>query len=338
MEGFREAKMKLFDYHRPSSVKEAQDLFQKNTEAQYIAGGTNLLDLMKKDIASPSHLIDISRLAEKTIRNEADGIRIGALALNSVVAENDAVIKDFPLLSKALLAGASPQLRNMATVGGNLMQRTRCPYFYDKALPCNKREPNSGCGAKEGLNRGAAIFGASESCIAVNPSDMCVALAALDAVVTVNQNGKERQIDFKDFHRLPESNPEKDNTLQAGEIITEVFIPNNAFAKNNYYLKIRDRASYAFALVSVAVALDMDGDTIKNARLALGGVAHKPWRLTAVEQFLQGKKANENTFAEAAQLATQNAKPLIHNKFKVKLLENGVMEALGNVCKIFLKI
>ena len=320
--------MKLFEYYSVNDTKTAQELYQKNTDAQYIAGGTNLLDLMKKDIVSPSHLIDINRFSQKGIRKENNGVTIGAFALNSEVAENELIKNNFPLLSKALLAGASPQLRNMATVGGNILQRTRCPYFYDKTLPCNKREPNSGCGMKEGLNRSAAIFGASESCVAVHPSDMCVALVALDAVLTIENKGKERQVMFKDFHRLPDNTPEKDNDLEKGEIITSVFIPDNAFAKHHYYLKIRDRASYAFALISVATALDLDGDTIREARLAIGGVAHKPWRLYEVEAFLKGKKANSDTFAKAASMAILGTKPLTYNAFKVKLLENGVKEAL----------
>jgi xanthine dehydrogenase YagS FAD-binding subunit len=321
--------MKLFEYHSAKDAANAQELHQKNTEASYIAGGTNLLDLMKKDIVAPSHLIDISRLAQKNIRLGNAGVTIGAFAINNEVADNETIIEKFSLLSKALLAGASPQLRNMATVGGNILQRTRCPYFYDKTLPCNKREPNSGCSMKEGLNRTAAIFGASENCVAVHPSDMCVALAALEAVVTVENQGKTRQINFKDFHRLPENTPEKDHNLEKSEMIMSIFIPNNAFAKNNYYLKIRDRASYAFALLSVATALDLDGDTIREARLAIGGVAHKPWRLYEVEAFLKGKKANETTFIEAAAMSSVGAKPLIHNAFKVKLLENGVQEALA---------
>lgn len=322
--------MKLFQYHIAENPQNAQTIFAQNAHSQFIAGGTNLLDLMKKDIASPSHLIDINRLGLNKIELNTDGsVRIGALVSNTQLAENEQIVTNFPLLSKAILAGASPQLRNMATVGGNLMQRTRCPYFYDKAMPCNKREANSGCGAKEGLNRSAAIFGASESCVAVHPSDMCVALAALDATVIVQQNGKERRIAFGDFHRLPESTPQLDNNLAQGELITHITIGNNKYAKNNHYLKIRDRASYAFALVSVAVALELDRDTIVSARLALGGVAHKPWRLTKIEDFMKGKKANSETFAQAAAMSSEGSNPLKHNKFKVKLLENAVLEALG---------
>lgn len=323
--------MKLFQYHIAQNAQEAQNTFAQNVDSQFIAGGTNLLDLMKKDIATPSHLIDLNRMAMNKIELTGDGgLKIDALALNSEVAENQSVVANFSLLSKALLAGASPQLRNMATVGGNLMQRTRCPYFYDLAMPCNKRTNGAGCGAKEGLNRGAAIFGASESCVAVNPSDMSVALAALEATVSVRKkDGSTREIFFKDFHRLPEQNPERDNTLESGELITHIFLSENKYAKNNYYLKIRDRASYAFALVSVAAALELEGDTIVSARLALGGVAHKPWRLTAVEVFLKGKKANDITFMEAGILAANGAKPLTNNGFKVKILKNAVREALG---------
>lgn len=321
--------MKLFQYHTAANPQEAQEIFQKNTESQFIAGGTNLLDLMKKDIVSPSNLIDINRLSLNKIEISEKGVNIGALAINSEVAENQHVLSNYPLLAKAIAAGASQQLRNMATVGGNIMQRTRCPYFYDKALPCNKREPNAGCGAKEGLNRTAAIFGSSDRCVAVHPSDMCVALAALDAVIVVRKkDGGVREISFQDFHRLPENNPERDNILEQGELITNVIVPTNNFAKNSYYLKIRDRASYAFALISVAVALELQGETITAARIALGGVAHKPWRLIEVENFLKGKKANEDTFKEAGNLATNGAKPLKHNTFKVELLKNSVFEAL----------
>jgi xanthine dehydrogenase YagS FAD-binding subunit len=244
------------------------------------------------------------------------------------VAEHKIILTNHPLLSQALNAGASAQLRNMATVGGNMMQRTRCPYFYDIALPCNKREPGTGCGALEGFNRMHAIFGYSDKCIAVNPSDMSVALAALDATVLVTGPKGNRRIPFVDFHRLPGDTAEKDNNLNRGELILSVEIPNGPFTKNVHYLKLRDRASYAFALVSVAAALNMNGKTIKDARLAMGGVAHKPWRLTEAEKALAGKTASEEIFRNAATIAMTGAKGFKHNSFKLKMGANAIVEAL----------
>jgi xanthine dehydrogenase YagS FAD-binding subunit len=320
--------MKLFQYHRPTDTQSALDLFQKNEGAQYIAGATNLLDLMKKDIVAPDHLIDISRLPLNSIQNGPLGVTIGALALNSDVAMHQIITKQYPLVAQALLAGASPQLRNMATVGGNILQRTRCPYFYDIAMPCNKRQPGSGCGAKEGFNRMSAIFGASDSCVAVHPSDLCVALAALDATITVKSAKQERIIDFKDFHRLPGNTPEKDNILEKGELITSITIPKNNFAKYHNYMKVRDRASYAFALVSVAVAFEIKDSVILDARIVLGGVAHKPWRAYEAEAYLKGKSDSENSFKTAAALVVKEAKPLTHNAFKVKMAEQTVLAAM----------
>ncbi len=251
------------------------------------------------------------------------------------MAEHELIIKKLPLLSQALKAGASPQLRNMATMGGNMMQRTRCTYFYDTTMPCNKRQPGTGCGALKGYNRMHAIFGGSDNCIAVHPSDMCVALTALDATVIISNNKGERRIPFADFHRLPGNTPEKDNILQRGELITAIEIPDNeAFAKNVHYLKVRDRASYAFALVSVAAALDMQGNTIRNARLAMGGVAHKPWRLTASENFLKGKAASIDNFKEAATIAMKDAKGYGNNNFKLRMAPNAIIESLKTVTGI----
>lgn len=316
-----------FDYIIATSAKAAIDARIKNSSSQFIAGGTNLVDLMKRGVTTPETLIDINRLPLKQITADANGITIGALALNSDVAENEIVKTRFPLLAQALNAGASAQLRNMATVGGNIMQRTRCTYFYDTVMPCNKRQPGSGCGAAQGYNRMHAIFGASDTCIAVHPSDMCVALAALNATVHLSNGKTERKIAFADFHRLPGNKPELDNNLQLGELITAIHIPANAFSKN-YYLKIRDRASFAFALVSVAVALEVNGNVIQSARLAMGGVAHKPWRLTEVENYLKGKNISENIFTEAADLAMKDAKTYGHNKFKIKLGKAAILEAL----------
>jgi xanthine dehydrogenase YagS FAD-binding subunit len=324
-----------FDYVRMSSARSAIDALNKDAASQFIAGGTNLVDLMKRGVEAPEKLIDINNLPFKSIEEEDGVIRIGALALNSAVAEHELIIKKLPLLSQALKAGASPQLRNMATVGGNIMQRTRCTYFYDTTMPCNKRQPGSGCGALKGYNRMHAIFGASESCIAVHPSDMCVALAALDAVVVVSNNKGERRIPFGDFHRLPGSIPEKDNNLQRGELITAIEVPvNDALSKNVVYLKVRDRSSYAFALVSVAAALDIQGTIIHEARLAMGGVAHKPWRLAASENFLKGKVTSPENFKQAAEIAMKDARGYGHNNFKLTMAPNVIGEALKNAAAL----
>ena len=317
-----------FQYVRAASPKSAIDAITKDPTAQFVAGGTNLIDLMKKGVVNPQKLIDINNLPLKKLERQGNALRIGALSLNSDVSEHALVLQYQPLLSLALKAGASAQLRNMATVGGNMLQRTRCPYFYNTDLPCNKRQPGSGCGALQGYNRMHAIFGASDQCIAVHPSDMCIALTALDAVVIVNGAKGERKIPFAEFHRLPGNQPEKDNNLQRGELITSVQIPDNKFQKHYHYLKVRDRISYAFALVSVAAALDMDGTTIKDARLAMGGVAHKPWRLRDAEQFLKGKTANEANFKQAAAVAMKDAKGYGHNNFKLKLAPATIVETL----------
>jgi xanthine dehydrogenase YagS FAD-binding subunit len=320
--------MKPFQYTRAVTQQSAIDAIAK-PGTKIIAGGTNLIDLMKRGVTAPDKLVDINHLPLKSISiNKLGHLHIGALALNSSVSESNLVLEQQPLLAMALKAGASPQLRNMATVGGNMMQRTRCAYFYDTTMPCNKRAPGSGCGAIGGYNRMHAIFGTSDKCIAVHPSDMCVALAALDAHVIVSGRKGERAIPFADFHRLPGEHPEMDNTLADGELITGVIIPHNKFAKNSYYLKIRDRQSYAFALVSVAAALEIDGGTIKNARLAMGGVAHKPWRLYDAEKALIGKPANEDSFKMAAQIAMQGAKGYENNSFKLKLAPATIVEAL----------
>jgi xanthine dehydrogenase YagS FAD-binding subunit len=319
-----------FQYERAKTTKAAINGLTNSSNARFIAGGTNLVDLMKRNIVAPTKLVDINMVPLKDIQQQNGKTSIGALALNSKVADSKLILEKHPLLSQALNAGASAQIRNMATVGGNMMQRTRCPYFYDTALPCNKREPGSGCGAMEGLNRMHAIFGTSEQCIAVHPSDMCIALVALDAQVLIAGPKGERRIPFEEFHRLPGNQPEKDNTLQNNEMIVSVEIPDNAFNKNAYYMKVRDRASYAFALVSVAAALNMDGKVIKDARLAMGGVAHKPWRLKEAEKALVGKPATEETFRQAAEVAMQGAKAYKYNAFKLKLGPNVIVEALKN--------
>lgn len=319
--------MKQFQYVRPANQQSVlAAIAQPGTKI--IAGGSNLVDLMKHGVMAPDKLVDINKLPLRNISGISNGLHIGALALNSQVAEDQQVKTKFPLLSQALNAGASAQLRNMATVGGNMMQRTRCPYFYDTAMPCNKRAPGTGCGAKEGFNRMHAIFGFSDKCIAVHPSDMCVALAALDATVLIQGKKGVRKLKFTDFHRLPGVTPELDNNLAKDELITGLEIPNNNFAQHSYYLKVRDRASYAFALISVAAALDIQNGIIKDARLAMGGVAHKPWRLTAAEQLLKGKPATVANFEQAAQVAMQGAKAVKDNAFKLKMAPASITEAL----------
>jgi xanthine dehydrogenase YagS FAD-binding subunit len=323
-----------FQYVKATTAKSAVATLAKDSNAQFIAGGTNLVDLMKRGVMTPGKIVDINGLPFKEINSNKSSVRIGALVLNSELSEHDVITRRLPLLSLALKAGASPQLRNMATVGGNMMQRTRCPYFYDTTMPCNKRQPGSGCGALKGYNRMHAIFGASEKCIAVHPSDMCVALAALDAVVVVTGAKGDRRIPFADFHRLPGDNPEKDNTLQRGELITAVEVPDTgSFTRHVDYVKVRDRASYAFALVSVASALQLSGDRITDVRLAMGGVAHKPWRLKTAEAFLRGKTVSESNFKEAAAIAVQAAKGYGHNNFKLKMAPAAIVQALINSSK-----
>jgi xanthine dehydrogenase YagS FAD-binding subunit len=285
---------------------------------------------MKEDVERPTRLIDISRLPLKSVEETADGgLRIGALVPNSDLAYHPLVERRYPLLASAVLAGASAQLRNMASTGGNLLQRTRCYYFYDTATPCNKRAPGSGCAARYGLNRIHAILGTSEACIATHPSDMCVALAALEAKVHVAGASGERVIAFADFHRLPADTPERDTNLGADEIIVAVELPGRGFAAHYSYLKIRDRLSYAFALVSVAAALELDGDTIKEARLALGGVAHKPWRDQAAEAALRGQPAKRAAFARAADAILRDARGFGHNDFKIELARRAIVRALS---------
>ncbi len=317
-----------FEYINVSSVNAAVNALVKDSKAQWIAGGTNLVDLMKKGVASPEKLVDISNLPLKEIKKQGKLLHIGALALNSEVAENELVRKEYPLLSLALKAGASQQIRNMATVGGNMMQRTRCSYFYNTDMPCNKRAPGTGCGAIGGFNRMHAIFGASDKCIAVHPSDMCIALVALDATVLVSGPKGDRKIPFQNFHRLPGDLPQKDNTLEKGELIVGVQIPDNPFKQYVHYLKVRDRTSYAFALVSAAVALTLDSNRITGIRLAMGGVAHKPWRLKEAEKFLLNKTATETNFRQAAELEMRTAKAYGQNNFKLKLAPNTLVEAL----------
>ena len=323
--------MKPFAFTRASNNQAAIQAVVRDQAARFIAGGTNLVDLMKEDVEQPNHLVDINRLALTRIEERNGGLRLGALARNSDTANHRLVRERFPLVSQAILSGASAQLRNAATNGGNLMQRTRCYYFYDTAMPCNKRQPGSGCGALEGFNRMHAILGASTQCIAVHPSDMCVALVALDAVVQVEGPQGARTIPFAEFHRLPGDTPQLDTNLKHGELITAIDLPAAAsgFAAHSYYLKIRDRASYAFALVSVAVGLDIQNGTIRQARLALGGVAHKPWRSPEAEAVLNGARANQETFRRAAATALERAHGYKHNSFKIELGRRAIVRALA---------
>ncbi|HEX6096480.1 MAG TPA: xanthine dehydrogenase family protein subunit M [Thermoanaerobaculia bacterium] len=321
--------MRPFRYVRANNPNGATRVVGANPNAKFLAGGTNLLDLMKEDVERPNELVDLARLALKEIKPLRGGVSIGALATNTETANNPLVRSSYPLLSQAIVAGASAQLRNMATNGGNLLQRTRCQYFYDTAMPCNKREPGSGCGALQGLNRYHAIFGWSENCVATYPGDMATALYALEAVVRVRAaDGRERTIPVDEFHRLPGNTPQRDTNLEHGELIVAIELPKSSFAANSYYLKVRERASYAFALVSVAAALEISGGAIRQARLVLGSVAHKPWRSREAEAALAGKRASEESFRAAAEAALQGAKPLTHNAYKVELGKRAIVRAL----------
>ena len=323
--------MDAISYERAGDVAGAVRAAQQPGTV-FIGGGTNLLDLMKGGVSRPMRLIDITHIGGlDTVATLPDGgLRIGALVRNSDAANHALVREQYPLLSQAFLSGASAQLRNMATVGGNLLQRTRCGYFYDMAFTqCNKRQPGSGCAALDGHNRTHAILGASPQCIAVNPSDMNVALAALDAVVRVSGPAGERTIPFAEFHRLPGDRPDVDTNLQAGELITAVDLPPPRFAANAHYLKVRDRASYAFALISVAAALQMDGARVQSARIALGGVAHKPWRANVAEQMLAGQTLTQDTLRQAAAAALSDARPQHDNRFKVQLAQRAIVRAVN---------
>ena len=329
--------MRPFTYVRPASVQDAISAMNGARGAKFLGGGTNLVDLMKMDVEHPAVLIDLNRLPLATIEEHRGGLRIGALVRNSDAANHSLIRERYPVLSEALLAGASGQLRNMATMGGNLMQRTRCPYFYDATYAeCNKRNPGTGCAAISGQNRTHAILGSSEQCIATNPSDMSVALTALDAVVQVQGPRGERSIPIQAFHRLPGSTPQIETNLHPGELITAIDLPALPFnvARRSHYLKIRDRNSYAFALVSAACVLDMDGSTIRQARIALGGVAHKPWRVPAAEQLLVGQRADDAAYRLAANALLHGAHPYRHNAFKVELARRAVIRALSTTAAL----
>ncbi|MEH2138131.1 FAD binding domain-containing protein [Nostoc sp.] len=321
--------MQPFSYAKVTSQDAAIATVEQDKTAAFIAGGTDLLGLMKDGVQTANILIDINSLPLADIESQTHGIRIGAISRMSDVAFHPKIQECYPVISQALLQSASPQLRNMATVGGNLLQRVRCGYFRDPVFPCNKRTPGLGCAAITGYNRMHAIFGASEHCIAVHPSDLAVALTALDAVICIQGAEKARQISIHDFYLLPGETPEKETLLQSGELIVAIEIPNSAY--KSYYLKVRDRASYEFALVSVAVALDVEQDTIKSARIAFGGVAPKPWRARDAEEFLKGKAVNEASFIAAGEAAVEEAKPQTHNEFKIELIKRALVRALSVV-------
>ncbi len=320
--------MNPFNYQRASSPDEAVHAVSARG-AKFLGGGTNLVDLMKSNVEHPTTLIDVTRLSFTQITNAGNITIIGAGVRNSDLANHETIRTNYPLLSQALLSGASPQLRNMATTGGNLLQRTRCSYFMDTAFAhCNKRTPGSGCSAIKGFNRNHAILGASNECVATNPSDMNVALAALNASIHVTGPKGKRTIAIADFHRLPGNTPQLDTNLKPDELITAVELPAPKFAKHSYYFKVRDRQSYAFALVSIAAGLEMSGNTIQSAGLALGGVAHKPWRSPEAEKFLIGTIASPDAFRKAADLAVSGAVPLEHNAFKIELAKQSIVRAL----------
>jgi xanthine dehydrogenase YagS FAD-binding subunit len=320
-----------FSYARASDVADAVKL-GATADAKYLGGGTNLVDLMRETVERPARLIDVTGISAK-IEERGDGsLMIGGAAKNTALAEHRAVRTRYPVLARAILAGASPQIRNMATVAGNILQRTRCTYFYDHAgSRCNKRHPGEGCDAMHGFSRNHAILGASPSCVATHPSDMCVALVALDAVIHLRGAGGERRLPLVDLHRLPGDRPDIETSLQAGELIVAIELPALAPAARSTYRKVRDRSSYAFALVSVAAALELDGDRVKDVRLALGGVAHKPWRAATAEQALRGQPANEASFRAAAEAELADAMPLRDNGFKIELAKRTITAVLAEL-------
>jgi xanthine dehydrogenase YagS FAD-binding subunit len=327
--------MEEFTYARAADAPAALKELQGDSRARYLAGGTTLIDLMKLNVETPRRVVDINHLPLTQIEVTDAGVRVGALVRNSDMAYHEAIRTRYPVLSQALLSGATPQIRNMATLAGNLLQRTRCTYFRDLAWGCNKRQPGSGCAAIDGYNRMHAVLGTSDKCIATHPSDMCVALVALDAMIVTQKadggGGGGRKIPIVEFYVPYGDDPAKENTLQPGELITAVELPNTAFFTKSHYLKVRDRASFEFALVSAAVALDIQGGAIRTARLALGGVATKPWRAADAEKALVGGKAEETTFARAAQAALAGARPQKFNAFKIELAKRCIVRALSTV-------
>ena len=324
--------MTPFTFARASDATDAVRLGALS-QAKYLGGGTNLVDLMRETVERPASLVDVTGLSSAIDERDDGSLLIGAAARNTAVAEHRAVRMRFPLLSRAIVAGASAQIRNMATVGGNVLQRTRCTYFYDDGSRCNKRAPGTGCDAIDGFNRIHAVLGASSSCVATHPSDMCVALAALGAIVHVQGVGGTRTLPLTDLHRLPEDHPEHETTLQPGELITAIELPALSFAGHSTYRKVRDRASYAFALISVAAAIDLDGGTIRDVRLALGGVAHKPWRAWKAEESMKGRPATEETFRAAAEAELRDAMPLRDNGFKIPLAQRTIVAVLNGLAE-----
>jgi xanthine dehydrogenase YagS FAD-binding subunit len=323
--------MTPFTYARADGIADAITLGADPATA-YLGGGTNLVDLMRETIARPDRVVDVTGLSAEIAETEDGGLSIGAAVRNTALAEHPVVRERYPVLARAILAGASPQIRNMATVGGNLLQRTRCTYFYDTdGSNCNKREPGSGCDAAGGFNRIHAILGASPACVATHPSDMCVALAALDAIVHIDGVAGARTLPFAELHRLPGDHPDRDTVLAPGELITAITVPPMPFATNSTYRKVRDRASYAFALVSVAAALRIDDGRIGDVRIALGGVAHKPWRALKAEAILRGAVPSEGLFREAALAELADAHPLRDNGFKIELVKRTLVAVLGDL-------
>ncbi len=320
--------METFTYVRQDETAAAVKQAHIDTRVKYLGGGTNLVDLMKLYVETPSQLVDINHLPLDKIEATDAGVRIGALVRNSDLAYHEAIRTQYPVLSEALLSGATAQLRNMATVGGNLLQRTRCPYFRDTFWDCNKRRPGSGCSALEGFNRSHAVLGTSDKCIATHPSDMCVAMAALDAVIHTLGDKGERKIPVSEFYVSYGDDPSKENVLERGELITAVELPATAFFRRSHYLKVRDRTSFEFALASAAVALDVKDGLIAAARVALGGVASKPWRSAEAEKALVGVKPGEDAYAAAAEAALQGAKAQKHNAFKIELSKRVIVRAL----------
>ena len=322
--------MTPFSYVRATDAQAALQL--TGPDAKYLGGGTNLVDLMRETIERPRTLVDVTGLSNAITETDGGGLLIGAAVRNTALAEHGLVRRRYPMLSRAIVAGASPQIRNMATVAGNILQRTRCAYFYDQAgSRCNKREPGQGCDAVEGFNRMHAILGASPACVATHPSDMCVALAALDATVRLSNAQGERRLPFADLHRLPGDEPGRDTVLEPGDLITAVELPALPLAARSVYRKVRDRSSYAFALVSVAAALAIENGTVKDVRLALGGVAHKPWRAAKAEQALRGQPATEAAFRAAAAAELAGAEPLRDNGFKVELAQRTIIAVLNEL-------
>jgi xanthine dehydrogenase YagS FAD-binding subunit len=322
--------MNAFTFQRVTAAADAASAVGARPGAMFLAGGTTLVDLMKVDVLTPDTVVSVRRLGMSGIDVSDDAIAIGATVTNSQLAWHPVVRDRYPVLAEALLSGATTQIRNMATVAGNILQRTRCPYFRDVHASCNRRQPGSGCDALEGFNRGHAVLGVSEHCIATHPSDMCVALTVLDTVVhTLRPDGTTRSIPFRDFHLAPGETPHIEVALEHGELITHIVIPHLPAARRSHYLKVRDRASYEFALASAAVVLDLDGDTIRAARLGLGGIATKPWRAIEAEQILTGRKATDEAFRDAAEIALAGAAAREHNHFKIELAKRTIVRAFA---------